>query len=149
MIDFQLYSPYKALSPSAFRAKHHDDTTRFVLVTSEVEVESAWKFAIPLDAVRPLIGTNGKTSPRLKITLPIDLRHRFPPAVRLSTDVVIVAVAQDCDSRESERADREKMGAAYGIPPRRAPMALFHRVAPRSRLRHVAHNSQDVTPRPS
>lgn len=42
-----------------------------------------------------------------------------------------------------------KMGAARGIPPRRAPMALFHRVAPRSRLSHVAHNSRDVTPRSS
>ena len=44
------------------------------------------------------------------------------------------------------RSPAEEMGAARSdIPPRRAPMALFHCVAPCSRLCHVAHNSQDVT----
>lgn len=39
------------------------------------------------------------------------------------------------------------MGAACDIPPRRGPMALLHRIAPRSRLCHVAHYSSDVTTR--
>jgi hypothetical protein len=73
---------------------------------------------------------NGKTSQCLKVTLPIET----PCPPRPSRDrpschptFVVVAAGTAARPRERTRQIVKRWARRTGIPPRRAPMALFHR----------------------
>lgn len=102
---------------------------------------NAWKFSVPLGAGLAKM-RNGKASRWLRSHSRDRFETPIPPRLCPDCQPTFVVSRRPGLARSLARQIVKRWARRTGIPSRRAPMALFHRVAPRSRLTPLSRGPQ-------